>query len=101
MARLYRIRLKDEITKRDGKGKENGKGWWEEDEERSDPAPFSHLSIGRLMVANLEGEMNRTRKKVREEGFLPHRNDGRVEPVDLEGGVRGCCNGWVGSPDQV
>ena len=40
-------------------------------------------------------------KKVREEGFWAHRNDGRVEPVDLEGGVRGCCNGWVGSPDQV
>ena len=39
--------------------------------------------------------------KVREEGFLPHRNDGRVEPVDLEGGVRGCCNGRVGSSDQV
>ena len=38
-------------------------------------------------------------KKVREESA--HRNDGRVEPVDLEGGVRGCCNGRVGSPDQV
>ena len=62
MARLYRIRLKDEITKRDGKGKENGKGWWEEDEERSDPAPFSHLSIGRLKVANLNGETDGTRK---------------------------------------
>ena len=55
----------------DGERKENCQGGREEEQQRGHPTP------------------------------LPHRDDGGVEPVDLQGGVRGGGYCWVGCPGYV